>query len=206
MIHVMRTEAKAAGKHVVTDVNHQDKQGKTPLFLAVEHKNLPMISLLYGLGGEGPDSLLANQHGWTVLHTAVNTNDLTVLKEIAPKNVTGARLKALLATKDKTGREPLHIAAYKCEEEVVKYLVDELGACNGSEDMSGNDASKLADRGGRRHSREIIDKGTALNNERRKSRERNSKELDVEGLVNQEKQRRKSRELPEPPPVTEPKA
>ena len=51
---------------------------------------------------------------------------------------------------------PLHIAAYKCSEEMVSYMMD-LGATDATKDAGGNTASKLADRSGRRKSREIID-------------------------------------------------
>ena len=69
---------------------------------------------------------------------------------------TPARTKLLLQTPDKTGREPLHIAAYKCTEEMVQYLMA-LGSANTRADTAGNTASKLAERAGRRKSREIIE-------------------------------------------------
>lgn len=139
---------------IASDVNHQDKQGKTPLFMAVEHKHIQMIDLLYSLVEDGPDTLLVNTAGWTVMHAGVNTDDLDTLKTLVSKFTPG-RLKLLLKTQDKTGREPLHIAAYKCSEEVVKYLLD-LGATNDRSDASGNTASALAIRSGRRRSSEVI--------------------------------------------------
>ena len=156
IIALDREQAKAAGKaSMVTDTNHQDKAGKTPLFMAIEHKNYEMIDLLYALGTEGPDSILVNSVGWTVMHAAVNTDDLKTVKELY-KHLTPARTKLLLQTPDKTGREPLHIAAYKCTEEMVAYLID-IGASNKKTDSAGNTASKLAERAGRRKSRELIE-------------------------------------------------
>ena len=61
-----------------------------------------------------PDSLLVNSVGWTVLHAAVNANDLEVIKKLIT-HFTAARKKILLATRDKTGRTPLHIASFKDE-------------------------------------------------------------------------------------------
>ena len=156
IIALMREQATKAGrKGIVSDINHQDKAGKTPLYLAVEHKNLEMIDRLYELKQDGPDSILVNSVGWTVMHAAVNTDDLETLKALV-KHFTPARTKVLLMTPDKTGREPLHIAAYKCSEEMVTYLID-LGAKNNKADTAGNTASKLADRAGRRKSKEIIE-------------------------------------------------
>jgi ankyrin repeat protein len=157
LVGLMRTQAKEKSRGLAPDINHQDKAGKTPLFMAVEHKNVRMMELLYLLDKDGPDSLLVNSFGWTVLHAAVNTDDLDVLKALV-KHFTPARIKLLLTTPDKTGREPLHIAAYKCTEELVTYLI-ELGASNKKADSAGNTPGKLADRSGRRRSKDIIDHG-----------------------------------------------
>ena len=146
---------KDAGDKLHSDVNHQNKDGKTPLYLAIEFKNKPMIDALFELGTDGPDSLLVNTNGWTIMHAAVNANDLQVLKHICEKKLTPSRVKALLAKQDKTGREPLHIAAYKCDEEIVSYLI-KMGAQNKKADKAGNDASELAKKAGRRRSREIL--------------------------------------------------
>ena len=75
------------------------------------------------------------------MHAAVHTDDLDTLKALV-KRLTPGRLTALLKSADKTGREPLHIAAYKCSEEMVKYLV-EKGATANKEDSAGNTASKV---------------------------------------------------------------
>ena len=121
----------------------------------IECKNTKMMGLLYGLGAEGPDSLLVNSVGWTVMHSAVNTDDLETIKKLV-EHFTPARTKLLLATPDKSGREPLHIAAYKCTEDVVQYLIS-IGAKNARSDAAGNTAAKLAERAGRRRSRDIIE-------------------------------------------------
>lgn len=156
IVELSRKQAKEAGREGISaDINHQDKSGKTPLYLAIEHKNTKLMSLLFGLGKEGPDSLLVNTAGWTVMHSAVNSDDLDTLKSLVVY-FTPARTKLLLQTPDKTGREPLHIAAYKCTEEMVQYLMA-LGSANTRADTAGNTASKLAERAGRRKSREIIE-------------------------------------------------
>ena len=156
IIAANREQATAAGKSGIQgDINHQDKAGKTPLYQAIECKNMKMMGLLYGLGAEGPDSLLVNSVGWTVMHSAVNTDDLETIKKLV-EHFTPARTKLLLATPDKSGREPLHIAAYKCTEDAVQYLIS-IGAKNARSDAAGNTAAKLAERAGRRRSRDIIE-------------------------------------------------
>jgi len=145
---------KEEGK-LYSDVNHQNKDGKTPLYLAMEFKNKAMVDALFDLGADGPDSLLINTNGWTVMHAAVNADDLDMLKHFCEKKLTPSRVKALLNKQDKTGREPLHIAAYKCDEKIVEYLIS-IGAQNKKADKAGNDASQLAKKAGRRRSREIL--------------------------------------------------
>jgi ankyrin repeat protein len=191
-----------------SDVNHQDKEGKTPLQIAIEKKNLCLLEvcvctrerrcsqyhrqppppaffltlapsipsarfqILFDLGKDGPDSLLINQVGWTAMHTAVHSDDLEMLKKFVGF-IGPARTKALLKTADKTGREPLHIAAYKCTEEMVAYLI-ERGASAKSSDSAGNTASKLADKSNRRRSKEILENAEgaqAAPKGRRKSRD-----------------------------------
>ena len=143
LIEKMRAECAKEKRPLSSDINHQDKAGKTPLYVAIEHKNLKMVDLLYLLQKDGvsanshppartaapcqnssltygifllwqPDSLLVNSVGWTVLHAAVNANDLEVIKKLIT-HFTAARKKILLATRDKTGRTPLHIASFKDE-------------------------------------------------------------------------------------------
>lgn len=155
--NLMREQGKEGkGKSKLgRDVNHQCKEGKTPLYLAVEHSNKLLIDLLFDLGtSEGPDPLLVNRVGWTIMHACVQTDNLEILKHLVGR-FTPARLKYLLNAGDKTGREPVHIASYKCSEEMVKYLIT-LGATNLKKDASGNVPSVLAEKSGRKKSKEIL--------------------------------------------------
>ena len=149
-----------------------------------------MMKLLFDLNKDGPDALIANQNGWTALHCAVHTDDLATVKKFVSL-ISPGRLKALLNTADKNQREPLHIAAYKCTEEMVSYLM-EIGASNTTKDSGGNNPSKLADRSGRRKSRELIEE-----KEKEGNRSGRASKEGVEELVEKEKQRRKSREITE---------
>ena len=93
-----------------------------------------------------------------------------------------------MQTKDKTGRTPLHIASFKDDSEgsdIVKLLLDH-GAKNDTTDAAGNLPAQLADRSGRRLSKEIIEEKT--------------------GTVPEQKERRRSRdskEMAAPPPAAE---
>ena len=120
-----------------------------------------------------PDTLLSNINGWTAAHVAVNTDDLEILKHFYNK-ITPARMKMLLKTSDKTGREPLHIASFRDESDdskIVAFLLQN-GAKNSKKDDAGNTPSGLADRSGRRNSKELIEHETgSASPERRKSRE-----------------------------------
>ena len=189
VIKHMRAECKAINKpecKLYNDVNHQDAQGKTALFIALEKKNSLMVDQLFKLGKDGPDALLANSVGWTCMHVAVFTDDLGVVKQLV-QNITAGRTRALLRSFDKSGRQPLHIAAYKCTEEMVQYLVEPppagLGAPAEAKDSGGNDAEKLAGRSGRRASKEMI----------ANAKSRNSKE-DPEAGGTSARSRRNSRE------------
>ena len=61
LIRLQCEKAEHCGKPYLTslgsDVNHQDKQGKTPLYLAIEHKNTAYIDMLYSLRNDGPDTV-----------------------------------------------------------------------------------------------------------------------------------------------------
>jgi len=143
-----------------SDLNHQDNSGKTPLAMAVEHKNLEIIELLFKIEGFKPDLEVTTAAGWTHLHIAVNTGDLEVVKCLVKHmrlNMKKDNINKIVNCKDKANRVPLHIAAYKCTEDMVHYLCTELKAKNDTTDNAGNVPSKLAERAGRRKSKELID-------------------------------------------------
>ena len=120
IIKKTRNEAKEADRTLWNDINKQDAKGKTPMFHAIEMKNLVLIELLNGLDArDRPDGLLVTAAGWSMLHQAVNTDDFGVVKEVVKGlQQDGGRLRILINLKDKAGRQPLHIAAYKCDDEV----------------------------------------------------------------------------------------
>jgi len=143
-----------------SDLNHQDNSGKTPLAMAVEHKNLEIIDLLFKIEGFKPDLEITTGAGWTHLHIAVNTGDLDVVKCLVKHmraNMKKDDIQKIVNCKDKANRVPLHIAAYKCTEDMVEYLCTDLKAKNDATDNAGNVPSKLAERAGRRKSKELME-------------------------------------------------
>lgn len=163
LVKLQKEECDKVKRPFAPDVNYQSKDGKTPLYCAVEHKNITMINQLFQMldKTEQPDVLLVNSVGWTVLHAATNICDLKVMETLF-SHISPTRVKVLMSTKDKTDREPLHIAAYKDMSEdgaVVSYLIKN-GAKNTEKDSAGNVPSELAARSGRRRSKEVIEEKT----------------------------------------------
>lgn len=157
LIEKTRSECEAAGRLLRQDINHQDKNGKSPLYMAVEHKNISMIKMLFRLEKkEAPDPLLVSRPmNWTVLHAAVQADDLELLETLV-QFISPARVKVMLQSLSKAGRDPLHVASYHCKPEVVQFLL-EAGADKTRRDRFGNTAGKLAMKAGRRKSKELID-------------------------------------------------
>jgi len=164
------------------DINHQDKNGKTPLYAAVEFGNVEMTKLLFDLGRDGPDPMLVNATGWTALHIAVHQSKKEVVEALYEK-MSAARWRAMLNIKDKSGRTAMHIAAYKSSEEVLQYMLQKGGDASTS-DASGIKPSALAEKAGRRRSKEIIEEHNS--NQEVKKKNRNSREIQL-GLENPEK-------------------
>jgi len=160
LIEATREQAAAAGVALRSDLNHQDNNGKTPLYAAVEHGNTVMIETLLALNrSESADPLIVNYQNWTVLHAAVHADDLHVLQSLT-KYITPARVKVMLMSMSKTGRNPLHISAYHSKPEVVQFLMN-LGADRTRVDRFGNTAGKLAERSGRADAKMIVDGDTS---------------------------------------------
>lgn len=97
-------------------------------------------------------------NGWTLLHVAAQAEDKSLV-ELVMNLIGRGRTAMLLSAEDKTGRRPLHIAAYKDGEDVVELLtakMAELKVDMSKKDSAGNNAAALAKKTNRRRSREII--------------------------------------------------
>ena len=163
---------------ISSDVNYPNKTGKTPLFIAIEFKNTKMIEMLFGIGRDGPDLLMVNDQGWSMLHMAAHCNDVDIMGMILEK-LTPARKMMMINLRDKSSRTPLHISTLVADDSdpknVVKMLVD-AGAKNNVTDTGGNTPSALAEKTGRRASKEMIEEATGTKPKQERRRSRDSRE------------------------------
>jgi len=109
------------------DVNVADKQGNSPLHLAIRNGNLDMFHVLIGTGS---DLNAVNKQGDTPLHIAVKLKKLDFIKELI---AAGANLNA----KNKKLETPLHLAINKNYIAAIKDLI-ESGADLNVRDKNGS--------------------------------------------------------------------
>ncbi|WP_264687638.1 ankyrin repeat domain-containing protein [Wolbachia endosymbiont (group B) of Erynnis tages] len=98
------------------NVNVQDGQGWTPVFLAIQKNNFNIVELLLN---NNADIKVKDNEGWTPIHWTVQLGSLDVVKRLVER---GADVNALTAD----GRTPLDIARDKGYDNVVNYLEEEL--------------------------------------------------------------------------------
>jgi ankyrin repeat protein len=187
----------------VADVNSQDKRGHTPLFTAVEGRqdllnqieSQPDKLLAYRekqartalvLLNSGADLYVEASNGWNALHAAAHGGAFEAAKEIfsymEKTSFSKQQTRRFLNHLDTMGRSPLHIAAMRSDPESDKPELVNLMMMKGADPNitdkgSGMTASQLAEKAGRRKSKEFIDemKSSRASQEqayRRKSRSR----------------------------------
>jgi len=143
---------------VKIDLNWQDKQGKTPLFYAIEYGHEKLVQLFLD---RGSDCMIENNNGWTVLHTAVNTDKVEMAEMVLNHPKVVPQKQKLLEYDDKSRRTVLHIAAFKSKEGEMVALLLKHGADANAVDAGGNTGAKLAEKTGRRKSKELLDEHIA---------------------------------------------
>ncbi|KAJ1630693.1 ankyrin repeat-containing domain protein [Pavlovales sp. CCMP2436] len=111
------------------DIDYQDHHGKTAAHFAAEYGHSKMLAWLYA---KGANMHLTTVDGWTVLHEAVFKGDKASI-DMLLHMVGGPDINA----RDASARTALHIAAYRCDEEVLLALI------NNGADPSINDKSSL---------------------------------------------------------------
>ena len=117
----------------------------------------------------------------------LRAGDIEVIKKlVSSPGVTAARKKALIQTRDKSNRQPLHIAAYRDSTEdadICKFLMS-MGASNAVKDSAGNTPSEVAGRANRRKSKDVIEEHTdTAPKPRERRRSRDSKEMVPAGMA-----------------------
>ena len=156
----MLLERTEKNETIRIDINWQDKQGKTPLFCAAEYGNNGFC-LLYM--DRGADPFIKDNNGGTVLHSAAQgdkldaARDILMHSKISPVDGSSSKGKELLDSTDKSGRTALHIAAFKSKEGEMVQLLLKHGADATKEDANGNTGAKLANKTGRRKSKELLE-------------------------------------------------
>ena len=154
---------------ILSDVNSPDKQGWSPLFhacvyLAAEHKKKPddgvPLGMLNTLLKAGCDLEHQSNQGWNVLHLCAHNDAKAIMELIVSrfKATTQNNKRALeefVNRADVDGRAPLHIASFRMAAEGVKYLLENYADPDAS-DTNNNTPEGLAERAGRRKSRELI--------------------------------------------------
>ena len=157
-------ERSKKNETVRNDLNWQDKQGKTPLFYAAENGNKELVMLYLD---RGADPFIKDNNGGTVLHAAAQGDKIEVARDlfghskISPADGSTSIKKRLLNTTDKSGRTALHIAAFKSKEGEMVQLLLAHGADPNITDSNGNTGAKLANKTGRRKSKELLDDAMA---------------------------------------------
>lgn len=162
---VLEASEKAKKGSKVKDLNMGDRQGKTPLMIAAEYKHHDLVMHLLDSGASLKNE---NSHGWNIMHVIVNTNDRDLVQKFLLHPHVTDQNKALFNAPDKDARSPMHIAAFKCDEDIVGILAS-AGANVTTTDNSGNSPMKLAEKTGRRKSREIMEECLQANSARRAS-------------------------------------
>lgn len=140
----------AATPRLQDDANWQDKQGKTPLMFAAEYNHPDIVTVLLDIGS---DATLENVNGYTALHLAVSTKSEAAI--IALLSHSKVDRKKLIDVPDRSGRTPLHIAAFSENENMTSILID-YGA-RPLADAYGNKPSALAGKAGRRNSKDRLE-------------------------------------------------
>lgn len=147
-------DRSAKNEMVKTDLNWQDKQGKTPLFYAVEYGHVKIVQLCLD---RGSDVMIENINGWTALHTAVNADKLDCAETLLVHPRVLPQKQRLLDASDKNERTALHVASFKSEGGEMVALLLKHGADPMAEDQIGNTGVKLAEKTGRRKSKELLE-------------------------------------------------
>jgi len=146
-------------------INLQDKAGKNALFFAVEYRQPKLVQFFIERGADL--SAVAN-NGRTVLHHAVQSakdkSDVETIEILlGHERATAEIRKELLSAQDGEGRTVCHITAIKAIEEITTLLL-EKGANPLATDNTGNNSVALAERAGRRKSKELLDEFIAGKN------------------------------------------
>jgi len=135
------------------DLIYPDISGKTPLHLAAETSQQHLFKMLLE---RSANPMTTTNTGWNALHSAVHSTCTPLVAMFLESDKVKSKKKELINTPDNQGRTPLHIAAFRADEVMVKILIDH-GANAKVSDNSGNNPATLAGKSNRRKSRELLE-------------------------------------------------
>lgn len=102
------------------DLNSEDKDGRTPIFLAASLGNAHIFKLIQDKGG---DMNITNRHGENLLHHAVIGGDLSIIENVLEQN------EISLSAQDNEGNTIMHYVTLgktkKNSTNVCKFLLEE---------------------------------------------------------------------------------
>ncbi|KAJ1638393.1 ankyrin repeat-containing domain protein [Pavlovales sp. CCMP2436] len=130
------------------DIDYQDRNGKTAAHYAAEYGHANMLAWLFA---KGANATLAAIDGWSVLHEAVFNGDKSCIDLLLHMH-NGPDINM----RDSHMRTALHVAAYRCGEDIIHLLIDN-GADPILEDTQLMNAADLAGRAGRRSSATFLE-------------------------------------------------
>jgi len=134
---------------LMSDLNSRDKNGATALHHAVhktenEQQEAETLKMINYLLAKGADPLVQTNTGHGICHKCAHDELFEQLKVVCEALASKpADLKTFVNLVDNTGRPPLHIAAYRAPDSLVRYLLDK-GANPTSIDTNGLSAKDLA--------------------------------------------------------------
>jgi len=111
-LEIVKTLLKASGKDAKLTT---DKNGSTPLFLAVMAGNQQVVKELLASQAEQQVKITRGASGDTVLHAAVRKKDVDIAKILVESGCP-------IDLQNAEGQTALHIAAYEGDEAMIKFL------------------------------------------------------------------------------------
>eukprot|EP00304_Pavlova_gyrans_P008084 CAMPEP_0206058660 /NCGR_PEP_ID=MMETSP1466-20131121/47180_1 /ASSEMBLY_ACC=CAM_ASM_001126 /TAXON_ID=44452 /ORGANISM="Pavlova gyrans, Strain CCMP608" /LENGTH=393 /DNA_ID=CAMNT_0053433957 /DNA_START=53 /DNA_END=1234 /DNA_ORIENTATION=- len=130
--------------------DYPDVDGVTPIMIAVQYGRSDLTQIFMQ---KEVDLQSKTRDGMSLLHTAVYSGHEDVIRSLLMDD----KVCELLETKDNNGRTPLQVASFRSSKEVCEMLVD-AGADFATRDKRGNTCATLAQRSGRRNSKDFFDR------------------------------------------------
>lgn len=131
-------------------VDYADVDGVTPIMIAVHYGRDDLVAIFMQ---KGVNLLAKTNEGMTLLHAAVYSGHEATVATLLRVEEAGE----LLEQKDTNGRTPLQVASFRSSKTVCEMLV-EAGANYATKDKRGNTCATLAERSGRRNSKDFFDR------------------------------------------------